>query len=66
MGQHLLPGGSGDEGRELSPALAGARAVWLSPTKASGLPSHPRTLSKYFCLYESEEAELHFGVGANS
>lgn len=43
-----------------------AHAVWIPPAKASGLPSHPRTLSKYFCLYESEEAELHFGVGANS
>lgn len=50
----------------LGPELAGAHAVWLSPAKASGLPSHPPTLSKYFCLYESEEAELHFGVGANS
>ena len=30
------------------------------------LETHPRALSKYFCLYESEEAELHFGVGANS
>lgn len=48
------------------PVPAGAQAAWISRTEASGLPSHPRTISKYFCLCESEETELHFGVGANS